>query len=131
MHINRQQGWGIWNTVSRYSNALKNVIQNFRSALSGWTGRVIPFVMGTISNTSTVGGIGSYMVNSTMTSVSQSVDKTAVADVGALPLGPDNLHYTAASQREMGKRYYNALKTLIQAPVQQRVYQYNPWYAAY
>lgn len=108
--------------MARYSNALKNVIQNFRSALSGWAGRVIPFVMGTISNTSTVGGIGSYMVNSTMSSISQSVDKTVVADVGALPLGPDNLHYTATSQREMRKWYYQALKTLIQAPVQMQTY---------
>lgn len=93
-------------TPAAYGEKLKEMVEGFRKELGVPN---LPVVVGTLgdfvkNNTN---------VNAALTALPASVPKTACIEAAGLKHKGDNLHFDAPSQREMGKRYAEAMLKLL------------------
>lgn len=96
-------------TEAEYSAELDALISGFRSDIA--TASEAPFVCAGISESSS--GFGQGVLNATL--VRQLSDNNSgFVYVNDLALGADSLHFSAASEREMGLRYSSALRYIPQ-----------------
>ena len=88
----------------------KYILQTFISAMRDHMGVPdCPFVLGKMVSSWTAGNSAREEQQATINSVTRSVPHTAVVSSEGLPAAADGVHFTAASQRELGSRYYYAI----------------------
>lgn len=93
------------NSTAAYGEKLKLVVEGFRKELGN---PALPFVAGTLGDFVK----NNANVNAALTALPAAVPKTACVDAAGLKHKGDNLHFDAAAQREMGKRYADAMLKL-------------------
>ena len=88
----------------------KYILQTFISAMRDHMGVPdCPFVLGKMVSSWVAGNSAREEQQATINSVIKSVPHTAVVSSEGLPAAADGVHFTAASQRELGRRYYYAI----------------------
>ena len=88
----------------------KYILQTFISAMREHMGVLdCPFVLGEMVSSWVAGNSAREAQQAIINSVTKSVPHTAVVSSEGLSAAPDRIHFTAASQRELGIRYYHAI----------------------
>ena len=99
--------------VNSYADKLFRLVECFRSQLGGDD---VPFIFGELSeDIDDSWGLGKNVarMNGIFKELSQQIKCSALVSVKGLGLKPDGIHFTSASYRELGIRYFNAYDRLI------------------
>jgi hypothetical protein len=96
--------------AGRYEDRLATLIHMLRAELGVPD---VPFVCGTLGDFVVAGNPWARTVNQAMKRVSQRVEHTACVDATGLAHKGDELHFDAASARELGRRYARAMAQLL------------------
>jgi hypothetical protein len=94
------------NTTEAYAAKIKNTLEGFRKELNNPT---LPIVVGELADFKK----GYENVNAALEAVPKNIPHTAFVETKGLKHKGDNLHFDAASEREIGKRYAAAMQKLV------------------
>jgi len=95
--------------IAGYESKFGQLIERFRQVFSSPN---VPIVVGTLGDFYVAKNPGAVQINAILTGLPTKLSRVACVDASGLTDGGDATHFNAASARELGVRYANAMQKL-------------------